>query len=198
MTTTVFFVRHGSHDRLDHVLCGRMEGVGLGEQGRKEATRAAERLKAEKIAALYVSPLQRAMETADPIAGALGLKRIEAEALNEIDVGEWTGARFEDLRHHPAWEPWNRDRSQHRAPGGESMLEVQARVARWLADVAERRPDEHVAAVCHSDVIKAGLCYALGLSLDHHSRIEISPGSISVVLAGAWGLKVHSVNEVPR
>src|SRR5579875_626741 len=56
VTTTVFFVRHGSHDRLDHVLCGRMEGVGLGEQGRKEATRAAERLKAEKIAALYVSP----------------------------------------------------------------------------------------------------------------------------------------------
>ncbi len=198
MTTTVFFVRHGSHDRLDRVLCGRMEGVALGASGRQEAGRAAARLAREPIVALYVSPLQRAQETAEPIAKALGLNLTTAEALNEIDVGEWTGAALDARRAPPAWSPRNQARSPNPAPGGESMLEVQARQARFLGQVIADHPDAAVAAVCHSDVIKAALCHALGLSLDHHHRLEISPGSISVIVGGAWGLKVNSINEVPQ
>jgi broad specificity phosphatase PhoE len=195
LTTTIFFVRHGSHDRLDHVLCGRMEGVELSDAGRREAARVAERLARETVGALYVSPLLRARQTAEPIAQALGLPAVTAEDLNEIDFGEWTGARFDDLRQQAAWRRWNTARGHHRPPGGESMLEIQLRVARWLNDTIDRHPNTGVAAVCHSDVIKAAACYAFGLSLDHYDRMEISPASISVVAAGRWGLKVHKLNE---
>ena len=49
MTTTFHLVRHGSHDRLDRTLCGRMDGVRLGRIGRAEAEQAAERLASEPL-----------------------------------------------------------------------------------------------------------------------------------------------------
>jgi probable phosphoglycerate mutase len=195
MTTTIFFVRHGSHDRLDHILCGRMEGVELSDAGRREATRIAERLSRERVDALYVSPLLRARQTAAPIAEALGLSPLVADDLNETDMGEWTGVRFDELRQQPAWRRWNTARGPHRPPGGESMLDIQLRAARWLSEAVVRHPHTGVVAVCHADVIKAAVCHALGLSLDHYGRMEISPASISVVTAGRWGLKVRKLNE---
>ena len=78
VTTTIFLVRHGSHDRLDRFLCGRMEGVELSETGRREAVRVAERLSREEIGALYVSPVLRARQTAEPIAEVLGLRPVVA------------------------------------------------------------------------------------------------------------------------
>ena len=110
-------------------------------------------------------------------------------------MGEWTGMSFDDLRQQPAWRDWNQTRAHDRPPGGESMLEIQMRVARWLDEVVDRHPDTGVVAVCHSDVIKAGLCHALGLSLENHNRLEISPGSVSIVAPGTRGLKVRAVNE---
>jgi broad specificity phosphatase PhoE len=198
MTTTVFFVRHGSHDRLNKVLCGRMAGVSLGAAGRAEAIRLAERLGREPIEAIYVSPLQRTHETAEPLGERLGLTPVEADELNEVDFGEWTGMAFAELHHQPGWRSWNEARARHRPPGGETLQEVQARVAGWLDGVVERHPSAGVVAICHGDVIKAAVCDALGLSLDHHKRLEISPGSVSVVVAGAWGRKLHSMNEVPQ
>jgi probable phosphoglycerate mutase len=172
-----------------------MEGVELSDTGRREAVLVAERLSRETVGALYVSPLLRARQTAEPIAETLGLRAVPAEDLNEIDLGEWTGARFDDLRQQPAWRRWNTARGHHRPPGGESMLEIQLRVARWLGQIVERHPHTGVVAVCHSEVIKVAVCHALGLSLDHHDRMEIGPASISVLAAGRWGLKVHALNE---
>ena len=77
------------------------------------------------------------------------------------------------------------------------MLDVQTRIATWLSHTFVSQPDgAAVAAVSHADVIKAALCHALGLSLDHHGRFEVSPGSVSTIVGGAWGMKVHSLNEV--
>ena len=69
-----------------------MDGVTLSAKGQAEAQALAERLKGEPITMVHVSPLERARQTAAPIAGILGLEPVEAPALNEIDYGEWTGA----------------------------------------------------------------------------------------------------------
>ena len=198
MTTTVFLVRHASHDRLGRVLCGRMAGVTLGEVGLSEARRVAERLSGEKLAAVYTSPLERAVATAEPIAQAAGVELRVDEALHEIDFGDWNGATFEDLESDERWAAWNRERSRARAPGGESMAEAQARVVGWAGRMAEAHPDQTIAAVSHADVIKALIAHALGLSLDDLQRFEASPASVSVIAAGDWGMKVHAVNEVSR
>jgi probable phosphoglycerate mutase len=198
VTTTIIFVRHGSHDRLDRVLCGRMQGVGLSERGREEVRAAGRRLAREGVAALYSSPMARTRETADLLAAALGLPVETAEDLIELDYGDWTGATFEELHDDPRWDLWNRGRGVTRPPGGESMLEVQSRVRRFVEDVTRRHPDRRVAAVSHGDPIKAILAQALGMPLDNLARLEISPASISVLLSGDWGMKVFSVNEASR
>ncbi|WP_334162966.1 histidine phosphatase family protein [Phenylobacterium sp.] len=198
MTTTIFLVRHGSTDHLGQVISGRMDGVALNDAGRREAAAVAGRLRGEGLEALYASPLQRTRETAAAIGGALGLEPQAEDGLLEIDFGDWTGARFADLDGDPAWRRWNDERSAARAPNGETMAEVQDRLVRWVETARTRHPGGRVCAVSHADVIKALLAHVLGFSLDRHAAIEVGPGSVSVLCAGDWGMKVLSVNEACR
>lgn len=195
MTTRVLLVRHGSHDLLGKVLCGRMEGVSINAAGLGEARAAARRLQAESLAAVYTSPRQRCVETASCIGGVVGHKPVVAEALEEIDFGDWNGASFADLEGDADWDAWNSRRGSARPPNGESMAEVQARLDGFFAQLAERHPGESVAAISHSDVIKAALCRALDLPLDRYDRFDVNPGSISTLLVGDWGMKAQTINE---
>lgn len=199
METIFILVRHGSHDRLGSVLCGRMPGVTLSAQGRAEADALADRLSSQRLTAVLSSPLERAIETATPIAERQGLPLTIEPSLNELDLGAWSGKRFEKLQGDPAWDLWNRARSHgHPTPGetpGETMAEVQTRIAALLDRLRRAHPGGRLALVSHGDVIKAALAHALGLPLDFHGRFEISPASHSVLIADDWGLKVHSINE---
>lgn len=196
--TTVFLVRHGAHNLLGKRLCGRMPGIDLNSEGLAQARRVATRLGGEAIKAVYSSPLERAMQTAQPIADQHHLEVRRAGKLNELDLGEWTGAPLDELRPRGDWQWWNSARGQHRPPHGETMLDVQLRVSRWLEITRRSHVEERVVAVSHGDVIKATIAFVIGLSIDHHDRLEIDPGSISSIEAGDWGLKVRFVNEVPR
>ena len=197
MTTNVLLIRHAAHDRLDRVLCGRSPGVSLGKAGRRDAARLADKLAMSGLSAIYASPLERTLETAEPLATRTGLT-VSAEAdLNEIDVGAWTGRSFEALGEDPEWSRWNRLRVQSRPPAGETLVEVQVRVIRFLDRMRLIHPEQTIAAVSHSEPIKAALCWAMGLSLECHARLEVSPASISRVVVGDWGAKVWSCNEAP-
>lgn len=195
--TTVFLVRHAAHDRLGRVLAGRMPGVHLGEAGRAEAASVAARLGRERIVAVYSSPLERARETAETVAQALGLPVLVSEALNEIDCGAWTGQSFDDLSLDERWQGWNRSRAAGQAPGGESMRAVQQRIAFALANWSEEHRGAAIVAVSHSDVIKALVCRVLDLSLDRHGSFEISPASVTTLVTWERGGKVLSLNEAP-
>jgi probable phosphoglycerate mutase len=196
--TTVFLVRHAEHDALPRMLCGRMPGVRLGGRGREQAARLAERLAPEGLAAVYASPLERALDTAEPIAEAAGLAVRTEPALDELDYGGWAGQTWDELRRDAAWAAWNADRAQGRPPGGETLGELQARVAGWLGAVRDRHPGERLAAVAHAEPIRAALVWVLGAPLAALDRLEVGPASISVVVAGDWGFRVHAVNEVVR
>ena len=132
------------------------------------------------------------------MAGDRGLEIQTREGLNELDVGDWTGLGFAAVQLNPSYKTWNQARSLARVPGGESMLEVQARMIAVLEEIRRAHPDGAVAIVSHGDPIKSALLYLLGLSLDAYSRIEVEPGSISTVLVGDWGAKLLRLNEVVR
>ncbi len=195
MATTVFLVRHAAHDRVDRVLCGRMPGVGLGEAGQRQAEALARRFACEGVDAVWTSPLQRARETAEPVAARLGLAARPSDALCEIDFGAWTGQAFDALRDDPRWRRWNEVRAGERPPGGESMAEAQARAMGEVERARAEHPNGAVVLVSHGDVIKAVLAGVLGLSLDAHARFEISPGSVSALAVWDGGGKVLSMNE---
>jgi probable phosphoglycerate mutase len=195
LPVTLYLVRHAAHALVGRVLAGRMAGVGLGEEGRRQSGRLAERLAGTPLDAIHASPRERAQETAAPLAARHGLAVETASALDEIDFGAWTGRPFAELGEDPVWENFNRFRSGTRPPGGETMLEAQARILGFCEEIRRRRPDGHVALVSHADVLRGAILHWLGAPLDLFLRIEVEPASLTIVELAEWGPRLLLLNE---
>ena len=196
MTATTFhLVRHAAHGLLPHTLAGRMACVPLSDEGREQASALAARFTGQAIAAVVSSPVQRAVETAIPLAAALDLTLATEPGVQEIDFGRWTGLRFAELEHDPEWHAWNRLRSVSACPGGETMHAAQSRALHALARLRATYGTAVVVLVSHADIIKALLAPALGLSLDHLHRLTIDPASISTLVLFDDDMRVDGVNR---
>jgi probable phosphomutase (TIGR03848 family) len=196
-STMILLVRHGQTPTTGRVLPGRAPGLHLSDDGRRQAEAAAARVAQVKhVAAVYASPLERARETALPIARAVGLAvRIE-RGLLELDIGRWTGERLDRVSKRPEWSTVQRYPSGFRFPDGESFVEMQARITAALARMVERHRGGAVVAVSHADPIKAALAHALGMHLDLFQRLAIAPGSITTIVYGAGGPTVLGMNAL--
>jgi probable phosphomutase (TIGR03848 family) len=195
--TTVLLVRHGQTATTGRVLPGRAPGLHLSDDGRRQAEAAAQRIaKLKRVAAIYASPLERARETAMPIARARSLALRIERGLLELDVGSWTGSRLDRLSKRPEWTTVQRYPSGFRFPEGESFVEMQARVTAALARMVEHHRGGVVVAVSHADPIKAALAHALGMHLDLFQRLAIAPGSITTIVYGASGPTVLGMNAL--
>ena len=175
-------------------LTGRAKGVPLSPEGEREAAAVARRLAGEALSEIQASPRERTRMTAETIGQRSGAPVQVAEALDEIDFGDWTGAEFA-LLGGPLWDEWNTRRSTARCPGGESMAEAAERIGRHVDRLAATRGGERIALVTHADMIRALVARVLGLSLDNLLRFEIDPASVSRIEAGVWGARVLSLNE---
>jgi probable phosphomutase (TIGR03848 family) len=196
-TTTVFFVRHGTTATTGSVLPGRAAGLHLSERGIEQASALAERLKevGRKPAALYVSPLERARETAAPIAKALKLRPVIDKGLLECDFGLWTGKRLATLARRPEWRTIQHSPSTFRFPEGESFSEMQLRMWDAVTAIVKRHRNRTVIVVSHADPIKAAVTYAQGVPLDLFQRTVISPCSLSAVAFTGGAPVVLCVNN---
>ncbi|HEX7774885.1 MAG TPA: histidine phosphatase family protein, partial [Pyrinomonadaceae bacterium] len=130
--TTFFLIRHASCSGLGQKLWGRTPGVCLNEKGKLQARQLAARFNGIELQALYSSPLERAIDTAETLARSMNLEVRLNPALNEIDYGDWTGKTFEILSMDERWRRYNARRSTTTIPGGESFLDVQSRVVKEL------------------------------------------------------------------
>ncbi|PWU20617.1 MAG: phosphoglycerate mutase [Candidatus Rokuibacteriota bacterium] len=195
--TLVLLVRHALTPTTGVKLPGRSRGLHLSDQGRLQADAVAGRLdKLPKIAAIYASPLERARETALPIAKARHLALRVEHDLSELDIGDWTGLSLKQACRKPEWELIQRHPSGFRFPGGESFTEMQTRMTAALGKLAARHRGETIVAVSHADPIKAAVAHALGTPLDLFQRIFIAPASISAVAYRPEGPAVLTVNSV--
>ncbi len=193
--TTIHLIRHGTNDYVGKAIAGRVPGLSLNREGQKQAERVAARLGKESIAAIFSSPLERAVETAVPLAKRLGLDIQISEALNEVDFGDWTKQSFEQLNALPRWQQWNSFRSGTRVPDGEMMAEVQSRMVKEVYRVRREYPEETVALFSHGDPIRSVLAYYLGVPLDLFQRIEVDPATINTLLISDEGAKVAGLNR---
>ena len=197
--TTIVLVRHGQTSTTGQVLPGRAAGLHLGDEGRRQAEIAATLIAdGPAIAAVYTSPLERARETAAPIAAALGQRAKVDKGLLECDFGEWTGQKLATLMKKAEWTTVQRNPSTFRFPGGESFAEMQHRLVSSLARIRAAHPGATVVCVSHADPIKAAVADAIGAHLDLFQRIVISPCSLSVLSWSGFGPVVLSVNTTGR
>lgn len=179
----ILLIRHGENDYVkEGRLAGRLPGIHLNERGHSQANQIAENIKNLPIKAIYSSPLERTLETAEPISKILDLE-IQPECnLEEINFGTWQGKTLKSLRRRKLWDIVQRSPSMMRFPGGESFLEAQERVVDFLNQLSsETKQKDLIICVTHSDIIKLAVSNYIGLHLDFFQRIIISPGSITAL-----------------
>ena len=190
---TCLMIRHGrTASNASGTLAGWTEGVGLDDSGRDQAGDLAQRLRGVPICAVVSSPLQRCVETAQIVVGALVDITVETdERIGECRYGSWTGRSLAELAKEPLWRLVQDQPSAARFPDGEifpgeSIAEMQARALQAVRDIDARVESDHGqqalwALVSHGDVIKSILADAAGAHLDHFQRIMVGPASLSVV-----------------
>ena len=195
--TTILLVRHGQTPTTGRLLPGQAPGLHLSDDGKKQAEAAAARIaKLKRVTAIYASSLERARETAMPIARVRDLAvRIE-RGLMDLDVGRWTGERLDKVSKRPEWSTVQRHPSGFRFPDGESFMEMQTRMTDALARIVERHRGGVVVAVSHADPIKAALAHALGMHLDLFQRLNVAPGSITTIVYTSGPPMVLGMNSL--
>ncbi len=190
--TNFLLIRHAAHDYLGRAIAGRQPRIHLNDFGRQQAEQLATRLSELPIEAIYSSPLERAVETAEPVGRRFGLPIEIAEEFTELDFGEWTNCTFAELKADSQWRAFNSFRSCTAASGGELMCDVQARMLRKISEL--RGKHQFVAIFGHGDPIRATIAHLLGVHLDMFQRIEIDPASVSLVELGDDWLRVRLLN----
>lgn len=195
-STLVLLVRHGQTPTTGKLLPGRAPGLHLSDVGHQQAEVAAERLSAlRKVDAVYASPLERARETAAPIARAAGQRVTVDKGLLECDFGDWTGAELSKLMKLPEWTTVQRSPSTFRFPSGESFTEMQTRMVSAIDRLCAKHRGGTIVCVSHADPIKAAVAHAMGTHIDLFQRIVIGTCSVSAIAYSPAGPIVLTVNS---
>ena len=192
---TLLLIRHGHTDAAGKRLTGWQPGVHLNDRGRAEADRLVERLDGVRVEAIYSSPLERCRETAAPLAKTRRLSVHIRRRLIDTGYGEWTGRSIAQVRKTKLWRTVEGVPSAMRFPGGESLLEVQARAVDEVNRIAQEHPKGIVVVVSHADPIRLVIAHVAGAHADHLHRLVVDPGSITVVALGDGVPRLLRVND---
>jgi probable phosphoglycerate mutase len=197
--TTVLLVRHGQNDWVGkNKLAGWTPGVHLNEHGKLQAQSLGERLAGgkPKIDAIYASPLERTMETANIIASRLGMTVEPCRGIGEVEYGDWTGKSIKKLARDPKWSVVQFYPSNARFPAGESLYEMQARGVNQINALVDKHPEQTIMIVSHADLIKSVVAHYLGMHLDLFQRLVISPASVTTIVFTMMRPMVQTVNDI--
>ena len=195
----LLLIRHGENDfTKKHKLAGHLPGVHLNEKGQKQAQALGEALKDVPIKAIYSSPLERAQETAAPIATARRLEVQTEAGLIETNVGKWQGRSLAALRLQKHWKVVQHAPSRAQFPEGESFHECQSRIVSTLDRITRQHKQEDIiACVFHADPIKLAVAHFIGMPLDHFQRLGCDTGSVSALHISEMGASLIKLNQRP-
>jgi probable phosphomutase (TIGR03848 family) len=193
---TLFLIRHAVTAQTGRVLYGQTPGIGLDDRGRAQAARLVERFGAIRLNAIYSSPLERCVQTVEPLAAAQRLAVRVVPELIEMDAGSWTGRTLAQVRRTKPWTTVQTQPSAFRFPGGEGFVEAQARAVEAVERIARRHRRGRVAVATHGDIVRIVLARLLGTPLDDFQRIVVDTASVSVAVVDAGRARVVLVNDI--
>jgi phosphoserine phosphatase len=198
MPTTIILVRHGQTDwnRIEHFR-GRFN-VPLNAIGRKQAEQVARRIASQwKPAAIFTSPLSRAMQTAETIAQKVHLSALTADGLVDIDYGQWQGLTPEEARQQ--WPDlvtnWYEHPEAVEIPGGETLVQVRNRSMSAIKEISWLHPDQEIILVSHTVVNRLILLGVLGLGIERFWHLRQEPCAINVIEKSEKDFTLVSMND---
>jgi broad specificity phosphatase PhoE len=195
--TQLVLIRHGETDwNRDRRVQGHSD-VSLSERGLEQAGRLALRLAQEPIRAIYASDLKRAVETAAPLAEALGLPVQTTPLLRELHFGVWEGLTVAEVQ--AGWPEeyaaWRQDSIRSRPPHGERIEELQERSLACVSEILAAHAGERVAIVGHGGSVRSILCGLMGIPLSLWRRLRIDNSSISRLTMASRGPTLIVYND---
>jgi probable phosphomutase (TIGR03848 family) len=194
--TTVLLVRHATTAATGKRLGGRTR-ASLDDAGREQARAAAERLTDIRLAAVYSSPLPRALETAEVLAAPHRLAVRQIEGLVEVEYGRWTDRPLKAAARTKLWPVIQARPSQVSFPEGETIRGMQARAVDAVEDLVDRHRGKVIAAVSHADVIKAVVSFYLCQPLDLFQRLHVAPASVTALALGGQPVLLRFNDDGP-
>lgn len=182
--TRLYLARHGATPLTAEDRFSGADGVDLSDEGRWQAARLGERLRDERITAVYASSMSRAMETARLAGAPAGLEPHPCDGLREISHGHWEGLtrREVEARYADEYAAWEEDPFTFAPSGGESGVAVLARALPVIRDVVTRHPGERVLVVSHKATLRLMLCALLGIDArGYRDRLDQAPACLNVL-----------------
>ena len=184
MATRVFLVRHGATVLSAEDRYAGSVDVALSEEGRAQARALGARLKDETLAAVYASPMSRAIDTAGLIVAGRGLEVVEVPELRETDHGHWEGKTLEEIRagYPDEYARWERDPFTFAPSNGETGLQVLGRALPAFLTLVGRHADASVLVVSHKATIRLVVGALLGVELrGYRDRLDMSPCGLNIL-----------------
>lgn len=181
--TRFYLIRHGE---TDWNKAGRYQGrtnIDLNAEGREQARLLGERFRFLPLDALYVSPLNRAVETANEVARTTGITPVTDEHFIEINFGEWEGHTIEELseKFGSAYTDFFKDPFDHPVPGEGSFQNAMDRAIEGFNILAERHQGQNVAIISHGGLLRVMLVGLLEMGDAFYRKTWMTNTSVTML-----------------
>jgi broad specificity phosphatase PhoE len=184
MATRLLLVRHGATTLSAEDRFAGATDIPLSDEGRSQAAALAERLRDDRIDAIYCSPMRRTLETASIIAQPHGLTPVSRPALREIDHGHWEGLTRQEVetRFKDEYARWEEDPFSSAPAGGECGVDVMARALPIIRTIVEAHHGQQVIVVSHKATIRLVISSLLGFDArGYRDRLDQAPACLNVL-----------------
>lgn len=190
--TRFYLIRHG--ETLWNRQ-GRYQGstdIELSEEGLAQAELMAKRFRYLPLDAIYVSPLKRAMATAEAIRKETGIVPVVDEHFKEINFGEWEGKSIPELKeiYGQAYEDFYSNPFAHPFPGEGSFAKVTERAVAGFEEILKKHEGQKVAIVSHGGLLRVLLVAVMGMDLNFYRKTWMTNTSITTVDVMADGRRL--------
>jgi broad specificity phosphatase PhoE len=198
-TCLAFLIRHGATENNvanPPLLQGSATDPGLSLEGHRQAERAADRLADEPLAAVYSSPLRRALETAETLARPHGLPVQQVPDLKEVDVGRWESRSWKEISQHEPddYARFMADAATHGYPEGENMIQLLHRIQPTLETLLAANLGNRIVIVGHNVVCRVFIAHLLAIPLAEARRVSHHNCGISIVKYRNGQIKLRTLN----
>lgn len=197
--TELWLIRHAEvEERFQGVFGGRLD-ILLSPRGQQQAAALASYLRPIAFGGLYASPMQRVQLTLAPMLGDSMPQPVILSELREVDFGDWTGLRFEEIesKYGVSVSAWLEQLERGAVPNAERIEALRARLEGCLAQILSKHIGERVAIVCHGGVIRGLLSILLKWPLSQMAAFKVDYTSITRVLLRPAEVRVQLLNFTP-
>lgn len=194
----LFLVRHGETELNSAERYWGRSDVKLSAVGIEQAERLRDRLAVEKIDAVYSSNLERALVTAEIIAFSHRLAVTTCAELREVDFGQLEGLNFSEISqlYPEVAKLWAERSTKLKYPGGESLVEFNTRVSKFLSKLDKHTTGETILVVAHAGVLRTLVCQLLGIDPQRRWQIRLDLASFSILETHQQGAILSLLNDV--